>query len=161
MEGIRNWFRIIKPGGHLIITIPDEDLYEQGVWPSKGNLDHKHTFTVLKNSSWSPNSINVFDLITNLGVECDVRKIEVLDSTYRFSLPRYDQTATPIGEAAIEIIIRKRIQQEINDQTNRIANGTQPSPSMRKYYNQYRDDYINLKKSNSTKPPFENDELLQ
>ncbi len=30
-EGLRNWFRILKPGDHLVITVPDEDLYEQGV----------------------------------------------------------------------------------------------------------------------------------
>src|SRR3990167_242313 len=32
-EAIRNWWRIIRPGGHLIVLVPDEDLYEQGVWP--------------------------------------------------------------------------------------------------------------------------------
>ena len=51
LEGLRNWIRVLKPGGHLIVTIPDEDLYEQGQWPSNNNLDHKHTFTVNKNSS--------------------------------------------------------------------------------------------------------------
>jgi SAM-dependent methyltransferase len=27
-EAFGNWLRICKPGGHLIITVPDEDLYE-------------------------------------------------------------------------------------------------------------------------------------
>jgi ubiquinone/menaquinone biosynthesis C-methylase UbiE len=31
---INNWMRVLKPNGHLIITIPDEDMYEQKVWPS-------------------------------------------------------------------------------------------------------------------------------
>src|SRR5262249_19674846 len=47
-EGLANWLRVVRPGGHLIVTVPDEDLYEQGVFPSTFNRDHKWTFTVLK-----------------------------------------------------------------------------------------------------------------
>src|SRR3546814_15547357 len=36
-EGLRNWFRILKPGGQLIVTVPDEDLYEQGIFPHAYN----------------------------------------------------------------------------------------------------------------------------
>ena len=46
-KGLLNWFRVVKPGGHLIITVPDEDLYEQGQFPSTYNGDHKWTFTIL------------------------------------------------------------------------------------------------------------------
>lgn len=45
-EGLRNWFRVLKPGGHMIITVPDEDLYEQGQFPSTFNGDHKWSFTI-------------------------------------------------------------------------------------------------------------------
>jgi SAM-dependent methyltransferase len=31
----RNWIRVVKPAGHLVIAVPDEDLYEQGTWPSR------------------------------------------------------------------------------------------------------------------------------
>ena len=48
-EGLANWFRILKPEGHMIITVPDEDMYEQGIFPSTYNNDHKWTFTVFKN----------------------------------------------------------------------------------------------------------------
>ena len=41
-----NWLRVLKPGGHLVCLIPDEDLYEQGVFPSMFNEDHKHSFTI-------------------------------------------------------------------------------------------------------------------
>lgn len=46
--GLENWIRICKKGGHLILTIPDEDLYEQGIWPSTFNTDHKWSFTIGK-----------------------------------------------------------------------------------------------------------------
>ena len=50
---LTNWFRILKPGGHLIVTVPDEDMYEQGIFPSEFNTDHKWTFTIWKSHSWS------------------------------------------------------------------------------------------------------------
>jgi SAM-dependent methyltransferase len=112
-NALENWVRILKPGGYLICIVPDEDLYEQGVFPSTFNDDHKHTFTIFKKKSWTEHSINVFDLLSSLRHEIEVRKIELLDATYRYDLnkrlnqKRYDQTATPIGECAIEFVIRK------------------------------------------------------
>ena len=106
---LNNWIRILKPGGHLICIIPDEDLYEQGIFPSTYNNDHKWTFTINKKSSWSPNSINLLDLIKNLDHDVEVKKIELMDSTYRYNLGmRIDQTMTPVGESAIEFILKKQ-----------------------------------------------------
>jgi SAM-dependent methyltransferase len=59
---ILDWWKLVKPGGHLFILVPDEDLYEQGVFPSHFNDDHKATFTISKSRSWSPKSINVLEL---------------------------------------------------------------------------------------------------
>jgi len=61
-----DWWKLVKPGGHLYVTVPDEDLYEQGVFPSRFNPDHKATFTVSKTHSWSPLSVNVLDLARSL-----------------------------------------------------------------------------------------------
>jgi SAM-dependent methyltransferase len=111
-EALENWVRILKPGGHLICLVPDEDLYEQGVFPSTFNGDHKHTFTIQKKRSWSPVSINLIELIARLKADVEVKKIELLDATFRYRLglngKRLDQTLTPIGECAIEFILRKR-----------------------------------------------------
>lgn len=63
---ILEWWRLVKSSGYLFIIVPDEDLYEQGVFPSRFNLDHKHTFTISKRKSWSRVSINVIDLISIL-----------------------------------------------------------------------------------------------
>jgi SAM-dependent methyltransferase len=38
------WWRILKPGGHLIVTVPDFELYERCQWPSIFNGDHKAAF---------------------------------------------------------------------------------------------------------------------
>jgi len=158
--GIQNWFRILKDGGHLIITIPDEDLYEQGVWPSTYNLDHKWTFSINKENSWSPKSVNVFELISSLGDKVEVKKIEILDSGYRYSLPRYDQTSTPIGESAIEIILRKRTNVEFKNRGYR-GSQVQPTELVRTYLNQYIDDYQQMKAGNLSNAPFTNTEELR
>jgi SAM-dependent methyltransferase len=64
-DALARWWKLVKPDGHLIVIVPDEDLYEQGYWPSLFNEDHKHTFT-LNERSWSPVSINVRKLIESL-----------------------------------------------------------------------------------------------
>jgi len=108
-----NWVRILKPGGHLICLVPDEDLYEQRIFPSLFNPDHKRTFTIYKRNSWCQLSVNIFDLLSSIKYDISVLKIELLDSTYRYSLlnasspTKYDQTSSPIGEASIEIVIKK------------------------------------------------------
>jgi SAM-dependent methyltransferase len=159
-EGIKNWFRVVRPEGYLIITVPDEDLYEQGMFPSSFNHDHKWTFTIWKNSSWSKKSVNILDLVKELGENAELVRIEQLSATYRFNLPRYDQTLTPIGECGIEFIIRKRPDAEI------LAGGRwqrldeQPNQEMRVHFNQYKNDLQILKKTNAGSPPFTDDKPL-
>jgi SAM-dependent methyltransferase len=63
---ILDWWKLVKPGGYLFVVVPDEDLYEQGVFPSRFNDDHKATFTIAKSKSWSPKSINVLELANSL-----------------------------------------------------------------------------------------------
>ena len=109
---IQNWFRLIVPGGHLIITVPDEDLYEQGGNIVNGNFhscynsDHKMSITIFKHASWSPNSINVFDLIKSLGPEAKTIKVELQDGTYQYDMPKYDQTLGT-AECSIEFIVQR------------------------------------------------------
>lgn len=112
-EALENWLRILKPGGHLVCLIPDEDLYEQGVWPSTFNDDHKHTFTIFKTASWSPVSINLTQLLASLSASVEIKKIELMDATFRYQLnqrigvDRFDQTRTAVGECAIEFVLKK------------------------------------------------------
>ena len=113
VEALRHWFRVLKPGGHLVCVVPDEDLYEQGVFPSTFNSDHKWTLSLWKAASWSAKSVTVVDLIKALGEQAQPVRLELLDATTRYQLPRFDQTLTPMGESAIEIIVRKRLPAEV------------------------------------------------
>ena len=112
-EALQNWLRVLKPSGHMVIMIPDEDLYEQGIFPSTNNSDHKVTFTMHKSKSWSKKSINVFDLLGQFSHIAQIIKVELLDATFRYNLHRFDQTLTPVGECAIEFVLRKLPQAEI------------------------------------------------
>lgn len=158
-EGLRNWFRILRAGGHLVVTVPDEDMYEQGVWPSTHNRDHKSAFTVQKTRSWCAASINVVDLLRELGPTADIRKIEAIDETFRFDLPRFDQTLTPVAECAIELVVRKRTPAEI-ERGGRLPSDAQPATSQRVYFNQYRNDQAALKSANLPAPLFGDDRDL-
>ncbi len=89
LEALRDWLRVLKPGGHLIVLVPDEDLYEQGVFPSVFNDDHTHTFTLAKARSWSPVSVNVLDLARDLAPEAELVRAELHDHGYDRRLLRH------------------------------------------------------------------------
>jgi len=112
-EAFDNWIRICNPGGHIITTIPDEDLYEQGVWPSNHNPDHKTSWTIAKDSSWSPVSINLLEFLYQYKDRVEVIKMELQNSTFIYDIPRVDQTYHHIAECAIEFIVRKKTATEI------------------------------------------------
>src|SRR5574344_1676956 len=95
--------QLVKVGGYLYIIVPDEDLYEQGNWPSLFNFDHKNTFTICKEKSWSPVSNNVSDLIKTLP-NAKIIKIQLQDFKYDYSIvgQNVDQT---LGEATAQICV--------------------------------------------------------
>jgi ubiquinone/menaquinone biosynthesis C-methylase UbiE len=157
-ECVKNWIRVTKKGGYLIITVPDEDLYEQGVFPSSFNKDHKWTFTIYKKNSWSSKSVNLIELIKGYIDDVDIIKIEQINSNYRYNLPRYDQTLTPVGESSIELIIRKK------ESSNKISRFNFSrlkkniiSKTIKLHLNQYKNDLDSLKKNNKIRKPFKDD----
>jgi SAM-dependent methyltransferase len=104
---LRRWCEVVKPGGHLIVLVPDEDLYEQGKWPPRFNRDHKRSFTLSKRRSWCPASINVFDLLAEVNDLAEPLRVEKLEATYLHRLRDVDQTLNPVTESAIEFVLRR------------------------------------------------------
>jgi SAM-dependent methyltransferase len=92
-NALLEWWKIIKPGGYLVLVIPDEDLYEQGFWPSKFNSDHKATFTINNKKSWSPVSYNIEKLVSSLP-NSELISVEIQDKNYDYSL----QTKLPLSQ---------------------------------------------------------------
>jgi SAM-dependent methyltransferase len=86
-DAIRRWWRLVKPGGHLIIVVPEEDLYEQGNWPSLFQEEHTCTFRLDRATTWSPRSFDIRALAEALpGAE--VVSAELQDAGYDHDLKR-------------------------------------------------------------------------
>jgi SAM-dependent methyltransferase len=81
------WWGLVKPGGYLIVVVPDEDLYEQGAFPSLFNQDHKATFRIAKDHSWSPISYDLRELVGALS-HSRLISIERHDAGYDYALKR-------------------------------------------------------------------------
>jgi SAM-dependent methyltransferase len=79
------WWKLVEDGGALIFIVPDEDLYEQGIFPSLFNGDHKATFTISKETSWSRNSYNVMELVKDLE-NADLVYCKLQDNDYERAL---------------------------------------------------------------------------
>jgi tetratricopeptide (TPR) repeat protein len=107
-EALHHWLRILKPGGFLIVTIPDEDLYEGGQWPSLRNQDHRWSFTIQRHRARHDHSINVLDLVREFAVDIECESVRQLRDFYRDDLNGVDQTLGP-AECAIELVWRKRV----------------------------------------------------
>src|ERR1035438_4721748 len=108
LEGLLNQWRVLRPGGYLIFQLPDEDLYEQGIWPSKYNDDHKHTWTISKAVTWSPASRNIVDYLKFLPNH-KVISMRIIDTGYDYNrIEIIDQSNVPGVEIAVEVIILKQ-----------------------------------------------------
>ena len=99
---LRNWWRVTKPGGYLILYIPHRDLLEQKTTlPSKWNPDHKHFF--LPDRDESPHTIGLVPLIQRTLHAARIVEIKRCDEGYEAS----DPAVHPRGEYSIEAIIQK------------------------------------------------------
>ena len=82
---LNEWWSLLKPGGYLVVVVPDEDLYEQGIWPSIFNRDHKTTFRLDKPGSWSAVSHDIRKLVAALP-GCEIVSAEIQDAHYDYAL---------------------------------------------------------------------------
>jgi len=91
---IERWVEICRPGGFVIVIVPDRYLYEKDYWPSKYNADHKNYFTMHRLAS----HLTCYN--------ADLISLQLLHDCYRYPT---DRDYTPMGqEAGIEFILKKR-----------------------------------------------------
>ena len=91
MKALHEWWKLVNRGGILFFLVPDEDLYEQGFFPSRFNSDHKWTFTISKAKSWSPVSINVLDLVQTLK-DSEIVSLQLQDAGYDYRLLQHGES---------------------------------------------------------------------
>jgi len=104
---LKNWIRICKRGGHLVITLDDEDLRQDTRFYVASNANVNWTFTIAKARSTSSKSTNVIKLLTRFVPEIEIIKIELLDAEYVYPEYLYHRI-NEISESAIELVLRRR-----------------------------------------------------
>ncbi len=103
---IQDWWQLVKPGGHMITVVPHEDLYEQRQWPSRFNSDHKATFRLKTNETWSDCSYDLHELCQFLP-QGKIISAEIQDQGYNYALQNFepeDNNARAIRAKHIELI---------------------------------------------------------
>jgi SAM-dependent methyltransferase len=106
---IENWLRIIKTNGYVVVTIPDEIMYEKEVWPSQFNEDHKWSWRIGKETNM-PKSIYLPEFLDHFKKNKTARIERCVRLTAGWNPnSRADQTYPPNGpECAIEFVLQKR-----------------------------------------------------
>lgn len=108
---VARWLDLVKPGGYLVLTVPDEDLEEQGKWPSQIDPSRRASFTVCKPASALPASVNVLDVVRAVAAVAACERIAVVRDHHVDNSRTGDAggaTGGSLAERAIEVVLRKR-----------------------------------------------------
>lgn len=102
---LKNWWRIVKPGGYLILFLPHRDLYEKrNALPSRWNPDHR--FFILPDKDELPYTLGLKPLVQGAlgksGLEIVYMKVCSAGHTITNTDIHSD------GEYSIEMVLRKR-----------------------------------------------------
>lgn len=102
---LKNWWRILRPGGNLIVLVPHALLYEKqpnNQPPSKWNGDHKFFF--LPDNETPPRCLNFRKVIQDhLPEPKNIISFRVLDEGFQSA----GELVHSVGEYSIEAIIQK------------------------------------------------------
>ena len=102
---IKNRFRVVRPGGYLIIYGPDRDLYEKRrQLPSRFNPHHKHMFLLGK--AEPPDTLDIIEELKQalIGKDYDIEYIKRCSDGWEKGVPEVQSK----GEYSFEIVVRKR-----------------------------------------------------
>lgn len=99
-----NWFRVVRPGGFLIICVPDRDLFEKKkTLPSRWNGDHKHFFLLGK--AEEPDTLDILEEIEKSIVNYIIIYAKECKEGHTITEPLKQSD----GEYQIEIVVQKTV----------------------------------------------------
>lgn len=99
---LKNWFRVVRKGGFLILAIPHRDLYEKkDRLPSRWNTDHKHMFLIGKEEA--PDTLDIIKEIKESIDGYDIKYVKACDENHTITDPLVHSD----GEYQIEIVIQR------------------------------------------------------
>lgn len=101
-EGIKNWFRVVKPRGYLVLYLPHRDLYEKKkTLPSRFNPDHRNFFLIDRDDV--PDTIGIVPMINRILKDFEIVYAKECNEEHTITDPEIHSD----GEFSIEVVIRK------------------------------------------------------
>ncbi|MBQ9480097.1 MAG: class I SAM-dependent methyltransferase, partial [Selenomonadaceae bacterium] len=99
---LKNWFRVVRRGGYLLLAIPHRDLYEKKTQlPSRWNADHKHMFLIGR--AEPPDTLDIIEEIRESLSNYDIKYVKACDEGHTITDPLKHSD----GEYQIELVIQK------------------------------------------------------
>jgi SAM-dependent methyltransferase len=99
---LKNWYRVLKKSGYLILYIPHRDLYEKKqTLPSRFNEGHKHFFLLEKDEE--PDTYGIIPLIARTLNNYEIIYAKKCSEGYTIT----DSSLHSNGEYSIEVVIKK------------------------------------------------------
>lgn len=110
MIALPRWLEVVKPGGFVVVTVPEWKLYEGQQWPSRYNADHKWAFTLTP--QLTPPGVPLLNVLAMLSqvttvTKSSLERLQLVRDFYSPHLAGTDQTLLPNVESAIEFVLRK------------------------------------------------------
>ena len=103
---IENWWRILKPGGYLFVSVPHRDFYEKrSTLPSRWNKEHKRFYLPI--SSEAPDTVSLLrfmlDTFTTMNKQFELISLHIRTDGWTRPNPNLHSD----GEYSIELLIKK------------------------------------------------------
>jgi SAM-dependent methyltransferase len=100
---LRNWWRVVKAGGYLILYIPHREFYEKRKsLPSRWNPDHKHFFLLDRDEA--PDTLGIVPLIKRTLPDSEIEYAVECGEGHTITDPDIHSD----GEYSIEVVIKKK-----------------------------------------------------
>jgi SAM-dependent methyltransferase len=101
-EALRNWYRVVRPGGYLILFVPDRDLYEKKLQlPSQWNPDHRRFFLLDRDDP--PDTFGLLPMIDRVIGNIQIVSARQCSEGHTIGDPNLHSD----GEYSLEVIVRK------------------------------------------------------
>ena len=101
---LRNWYRVVKRGGYLILFLPDRDLYEKRrTLPSRWNPEHRRFFLLDRDEP--PDTVGLLPMIARTIPEAVLVSARRCCDGHTIADPMTHSD----GEYSLEVILQRRI----------------------------------------------------
>lgn len=108
---IFDWLRVVKPGGYIIVTVPDIGAYEKFQYPSRFNPDHKSSWSMIYRRSCFPIHAHIPTFLKDYDAAAETRLARYVEYNYNWQTGAgVDQTFDPNAGVEIwnEFVLRRR-----------------------------------------------------